>query len=421
MKQRAVVILQIACILLTLHVPSNAQVLWVGGSYMEQLRRAEAALPSLAADANIQPPGSETGTALRKASSAFQKLGNWRAFVGDHDGAIAAYDFQRTRPPHLKGKAADLQAIDEAVADDAIQAIVAEARTKRVVLLNEAHNISMHRAFAQKLAAELRKIGYGYLAAETFRNDDGPVPPSTYVGLTSGFFTLDPVFAGFVNSAIADGWKLVSYEHGTQDVTGSFAERIAARETGQARNLVDRIFSKDKEARVLIFVGYGHLYKSPNGAAPVMMGEHLRRMTGLDMLHVDQTHFFAHPKREDESPLYEALLAKASGKNAPFTLRAKDGTYPILEGMGGRVDMQVVFPRYAIQFGRPEWLGTLAGRAPRDIPPGLLPKTGRRLVMAYRKSDGPDAVPADNVLVEAGKPVPKLMLPKGEFRIAVED
>ena len=93
----------------------------------------------------------------------------------------------------------------------------------------------------------------------------------------------------------------------------------------------------------------------------------------------------------------------------------------MLHGMAEYTDMQVVFPRYSMRHGRPEWLETLAGRTPRDIPPAMLPVSGRRLVQAYRLPGGPHAIPTDNVLVEAGKPVPKLMLPKGEFRFAVED
>jgi hypothetical protein len=171
---------------------------------------------------------------------------------------------------------------------------------------------------------------------------------------------------------------------------------------------------------VLIFVGLGHLYKSalPNGM--VMMGTHLRQMTNLDMLHVDQTVFHAHPQRSAESPLYDVLLAKPHA-NAPFVLRTKGGAHAVLHGAETRVDMQVVFPRYAVRHGRPEWLETLAGRKPREIPSTMLPSSGRRLIQAYRISGGPDAVPTDNVLVEAGKPVPKLMLPKGEFRFVSED
>lgn len=85
----------------------------------------------------------------------------------------------------------------------------------------------------------------------------------------------------------------------------------------------------------------------------------------------------------------------------------------------GRVDMQVIYPRYAFHDGRPDWLRTLAGRSPRPVPAALLPQQGRRIVKALRVGAPQDAVPADVVLVEAGKPV--LMLPPGEVRYVYEE
>jgi hypothetical protein len=138
------------------------------------------------------------------------------------------------------------------------------------------------------------------------------------------------------------------------------------------------------------------------------------------MLHVDQIPFYAHPDRARETRMYAALIEKFPSTE-PFVLRAADGSHPVLLGMQGRVDMQVIFPRYASHDGRPDWLRTLAGRSPRPIPAELLPTQGRRLIKAFRAADRPDAVPADMVLVEAGKPAPALMLPPGEFRYAYED
>lgn len=414
MKPVAKVVLTVTGILIALHAPGYAQRL--PDSYMASLRIAEAGVPTPAELAD-----GDAGTLLKNASSQMGWLATVRAFTGDTEGAIAAFDLPYL-PTHGTGpgKAEDLKAIDDGTVVDAVQAIVAAARSKRVVLINEAHHVSMHRAFAHRLAVELRKIGYTHLAAETFSEPEHGRTMKGYVNLGFGTYTRDPVYADFVNQAMADGWKIVSYEAAPASEAGTREERIAVREREQAQNLVDRIFAKDKEAKVLIFVGYGHLYKSrlPNGM--MMMGAHLREMTGFDMVHVDQTKFHAHPIRGAESPLYKALLSK-SHANAPFVLRTKDGGPAILNGAGKFVDMQVVFPRYVERDGRPEWLETLAGRTPRDIPPALLPTSGRRLIKAYRLSDGTDAVPTDNVMVEAGKPVPKLMLPKGDFRFAFED
>src|SRR5205823_3281384 len=161
------------------------------------------------------------------------------------------------------------------------------------------------------------------------------------VTLESGYYTRDPVFAGFVNSALADGWKLVSYEHSTELSTETDPrKRLDERERGEARNLVDRILAKDKNAKVLVYVGYGHLQKMrperPDGL--VLMGEYLRRMSGVPTLHVDQRAFYTHPDRADEGPLYPLLLDKFPSTQ-PFVLRSPDGGFPVLAGWQGSVDM----------------------------------------------------------------------------------
>jgi hypothetical protein len=400
--------------------PAQAQ---TPDSYLQRLKDAEAGIAALPADAWNASRTPQQNEAILPFSAALQRLGTERAFTGDTAGAIAAFDaVNRTR---RKLDPAEAKIVDDASVEDAVQAIVAQARTRRVVLLNEGHNMPMHRAFSQRVARELRKIGYSYLACETFDLDSAQAFAAGYPNQNGGYYTRDPVFGAWIAEAIADHWKLVAYEKETPRGL-PIEQALLLREEGQARNLVERIFARDKDAKVLIHVGYGHLYKGsvklPSGADRMLMGEYLRRMTGLDMLHVDQTRFYAHPEAADESPLYARMLAKP-GTQAPFVLRSQQGEYAVLHGMKGRVDMQVVFPRYVFSDsnGRPEWLTSLAGRTPHAIPAALLPATGRRAVLAYRAGEPADAVPADVVLVEAGKPVPKLMLPKGEYRFAAED
>ncbi len=85
--------------------------------------------------------------------------------------------------------------------------------------------------------------------------------------------------------------------------------------------------------------------------------------------------------------------------------------------------MQVVHPSYKIDpiTHRYAWLSKLAELSPSDMPQHLLPKQGRRVIYAYRINETVSAVPVDAVIVEAGKPAPKLMLPKGEFRFEFEE
>ena len=392
-------------------------------TYLARLQQAEAATAALPAAAFGPAGDAALDKLVLQHRGPLGLLGTARSMVGDTEGALATFDVLRRRQlRHTAAVLAQMSHLENAAAEDAIAAIVREARTKRVVLINEAHHVPLHRAFAQRLAAELRKVGYTYLAAETF-TEAGVAATSgrRYIGRRIGFYTEEPVFAGFVNAALADGWKLVPYEfeggHGAPP-----AEQFRMREEGQARNLVERIFAKDKDAKVLIHVGYGHLYKSSPGGKEdrMMMGGYLRRMTGLPMLHVDQTNFFAHPDPADENPLYAPLLAKYPS-NAPFILKNKDGSYPVLLGLGELVDMQVIHPRYPVRDGRPGWLASLAGRSAQPVPANLLPASGRRVLKATPAAAPADAVPVDIIMVEAGKAVPKFMLANEAHRFSVEE
>jgi hypothetical protein len=60
-------------------------------------------------------------------------------------------------------------------------------------------------------------------------------------------------------------------------------------------------------------------------------------------------------------------------------------------------------------------------RSPHPLPEGICGKATRCLVKARPVKEGEDAIPIDQILVEAGKPVPALMLPAGEFVIRAED
>ncbi|MGV7209684.1 hypothetical protein ACLB1G_17710 [Oxalobacteraceae bacterium A2-2] len=380
-------------------------------SRMEGLRAAQAELIKAQ---TAQPPQS-----AGVIGSRFQDYGWRQSLVGDVAGALDSLDMDnQIRYPNRAARPADPAVLDGVVAEDAIKAIVAAARDKRAVLINESHHVPMHRAFTQKLAAELRKIGYTYLACETFSTAVEAQPK--YVTSTTGYYTNEPVFAGFINAAIADGWTLVPYETEQHDSSLPPDERMRAREVQQAKNIYERIFAKDSKAKVLVHVGYGHLTKI-GGPTFSPMGMLLARRLGEGAtLHIDQTALIAHRDVAREDTYYRPLLAKLRPAE-PVVLVRGDGKPAVMPSKANQVDMQVLFPDYGLADGRPQWLSTLAGRQPQPIPAALLPASGQRLILAYSKDAGPDAVPIDAVVVEAGKPVPSLMLPKGEVRLTTQD
>lgn len=362
-------------------------------------------------------------------------LGTDKSFVGNTEGAMQDFsrsdriyhddDAERSKKSGKADTSAQTDSVDEiiqnkiapAIAEDALTAILREARGKQVVILNEAHHVPMHRAFAMLLARELRKIGFEYLACETFLGEDLSPLAKNYVNDRTGYYTAEPMYANFLRDAIKQNWKFISYE--------ASLPLANQRESKQAKNLVDRIFKKNPKARVFIYVGYSHANEFPEAVSDndeSKMAAQLKRLTGIDPLTIDQTTLFQQYDTQRQFDLYQAALKKQPGNKA-FVLMSGENTYLKLAIPEARVDMQVVHPVYRIdaKTGRPSWLSSMAGFTPYPIPKELLPEKGQRAIYAYHLKDPLDAIPADVIVVEAGKPAPKLMLPKGEFRFAVED
>lgn len=315
-----------------------------------------------------------------------------------------------------------------AVCGDAIEEIVRRARSTSIVILNEAHHSPRDRAFALEVARALRPFGYSVLAAEAFTNtspgDGSPVPSPIdalardgFARRNTGTYTDDPVYADFVRQALRLGYRPIAYEvTGPQRSAGS---GIEVREQAQADNLMSGVFSRDPKAKALIFVGFSHAAERPLAAGEARttewMAARLKRMTGVDPLTIDQTGI-SDTSRELAMREAHALVA-TSGDRSTVLLQ---GGRPVLFGeYADVVDLQVIHPRRSYVSGRPRWLARM-GRKPTDVPRAYLPTTGRRLVQAFAADAPPDAVPLDQVIVEAGVKPPKMMLPVARVRYEVQ-
>jgi hypothetical protein len=273
-------------------------------------------------------------------------------------------------------------------------------------------------AISMRLAKALRKIGYEYLACETFMIDDGHVLSNGYVAMKTGVYSSESAYVNFLTDALADGWKFVSYEpSGSDDV----------REYGMASNIVDRIFKKSPSAKVFIYAGYSHAKKIPvsrTNTDASKLAAQLTRLTGIDPLTINQTTLYAHYDSAQQARYYDHALKRLRGKTSAVLVGA-DGKGIKLGVDDQAYDFEVVHPRYATDPAtmRPEWMSApaLGNLKPRDIPAELLPKKGRRLIYAYRAGSPRDAAPFDSVIVSAGESAPKLMLPEGEFALEYED
>jgi hypothetical protein len=344
------------------------------------------------------------------------------SFVGDEPGTLAAFDRVQSR----RHAALEASPVDTAEALDAIPAIVAAAKGRHIVILNESHHAPRHRAFALELARGLRGEGFDTLAAETFQDVAGTTERG-YPTASTGFYTAEPVFGELVRGALELGYRLVAYEHVSHgfDPEMDPLARINEREIGQAQNLVERVFDADPDARLFVYVGYSHAtetWDDPGGERELAwMAARLADATGHDPLTIDQTTGGMRSEPALEDPHWRR--ADAAGRLDGPKLFRVDGEPFVTGDYAGKVDLQVFHPRTTRVHGRPDWLAH--GRRAVAVPDGLvaqLPADERALLQAFHAGEGADAIPADQFLVAAGEraDLPRFLLSPGEYRLAMQ-
>lgn len=328
-------------------------------------------------------------------------------------------------PPRLSPNRQDLPAetaakMKRARVEAALPVIVAAARRTRIVILNEAHHSPRDRLFALQVARALRPLGYDILAAEAFNNYPEPLERMArerFPRRGTGTYLKEPVFGDFVRQALALGYTPVAYEQ-TPDQRRAGPPGIPGREQAEAENLA-AIVRAHPGHKFFIYVGFSHLAEAPvdqGAGADEWMAARLRKMIAVDPLTVEQT-TLAEDSTFGQGRQAWALAAPRVRRTSILRV---DGRPYAFGPYAAAVDLQVVHPAARFVEGRPDWLLAM-GRSPRPVPAGLMPPQGRRLVQAFLASEPEDAVPLDQVVVEAGKPAPPLMLPPGRIRFAVQD
>jgi hypothetical protein len=361
---------------------------------------------------------------------AVQVVGTQASYVGRYREALDSFD---RRDLDLKpGKPGSLDGYEHR---DAVEAVLKQAGKRQVVMVNEAHHVPMHRAFSLALLEGLYQRGFRYFAAETLTVKDPDLQARGYPTLQTGYYTVEPLYAELVRTALRLGYRVVPYEAEDSTPPGKSDDPNAAqnaREEGQAKNLRDRILAKDPQAKVVVHAGYGHISKragtyvvrGEKKGEVLLMAGYFRRLTGIDPLSVDQTLMSEHSKPEREWPDYRLALEKGLVKERPVVLRgAKEGEFFVPVSARKNYDLVVFHPRSRYEDGRPTWLALGGRRRPHPVREAPRPPEGGSLLAQafYAKEDAGKAVPADQVEYRAGEPGPVLWLPAGEFRVRVVD
>ena len=315
-----------------------------------------------------------------------QYLSWYQSFVGDYVGAHDSYSIRQ------------LPASDDAPSPmsgnwkprPALEAIAELAKGRKAVFFNEAHNVPLTRTLTVELLQKLREDGYTHFAAETLYSTDKELQQRGYPIEGSGFYTVEPICAEMVRSAIKLGFKVVAYEteqEGNGDV----------REHAQARNLQDRVFRQDPDARLVVNAGYAHIQENGRYLGGRSMAQHFRKLTGIDPLTIEQTMLLEHPPGTENHPYYRATVDKLKPRQ-PIVFEDRGGKPWSLKPKA--YDVSVFFPVDEIREGRPTWADLDGLRRPYSVNGTFCQGQFPCLVEARYAEEGKDAIPADRLVLD---------------------
>lgn len=338
------------------------------------------------------------------------------AMVGDEEGATSPRPPRTTIPDEL-----------ELTASPAIATIVERVRDAQVVILNEAHNISGHRAFVEQVLRALRPHGFSVFAAETFnwqRDWGAPVQdlrPGAPFLHQHGTYSRDPVYAEAARAALELGYRLAGYEiTRAQSVVADDApwqEKINEREEAQARNLIANVLEPDPTARVVVLCGLNHVTEAPIDELE-WFASRFKRLSGIDPLTIEQSANWPAFDPANDAAATRAVLERLA-PSEPVAVFEPTGRAFTVDPYSDRVDLSVFHPRIAAVNGRPGWLAadpTRRATSVRFKAPG-----GPALIQAIRWTEGMGAVPSDHCLVAPDQTGATLYLRPNDYLIRIEN
>jgi hypothetical protein len=347
------------------------------------------------------------------AKSFNDNFSQYLSFAGDYSMAIA---YSRKNYDTLSAT------IKTAIADTirnmkgiqyvpAKEAIISNAAHYQVIMINEAHDKPVHRAFTCSLLEDLYKAGYRYLAMEMLNNFSNHCLDS--LNVFTGYYTNEPVAGELVRKALQLGYRLISYED-----TAISSHTGTQRDSIQAQNIY-AVLKKDPAAKILVHAGYAHISEEILGDY-IPMARWFKTISGINPFTVQQTSMTEGSNFAYGETFYEIFNEKFT-INSPSVIFQNKRPFDPLEEKG--YDVIVMHPVTTYKFNRPDWLSLNGERKATFIQP-----TEKMLffVQAYYENEYDKEglsflVPADQTYITTPEGYYCLYLRKGKYKIVLRN
>ncbi|PHN07347.1 hypothetical protein [Flavilitoribacter nigricans] len=232
--------------------------------------------------------------------------------------------------------------------------ILRRAANERIVLINESHINPRHRHFTKDLLSGLRAVGFQYFGLEALSNCaslpeefpcDNELNERGYplYSKASGSYVREPQMSRLIREAHRLGFQLFAYENFGDDRDSMQAVYIA------------KVIEQDPDARIVVLCGFDHnievLDSEARSRYQKRMAYHLKRMTGIDPLTINQ-YLLSETHDGMATGLYRMI-----NLTQPSVFTDEQGKlFSGWPGTDDRFDMLVYHPRTQYVLERPVWL-----------------------------------------------------------------
>jgi hypothetical protein len=175
-----------------------------------------------------------------------------------------------------------------------IDDLLKRADSAQIVMFNEVSNCPQHRYLVGTLLGKFYQKGFRYLGLEALKNDS-LLTKRGFPTSVNGFYLREPVMANLVRAALKMGFKVFGYDSKFDDT----------RDIDQAKNIYDKTFSKDHDAKVLILSENDHIDRKN-------MAGRFETISGITPLTIDQTYTYLH-HLNNENKKDEAYIIQDNG------------------------------------------------------------------------------------------------------------
>ncbi len=186
---------------------------------------------------------------------------------------------------------------------DAKKYILERARHQKVVMINEAHNKPLHRAFTASLLEDLYALGFRYFAMEAL--NQFPNASLKQVNILTGHYTCEPMAGELVRKAISIGFTLVAYDD------SAYLHTTNQRSYAEADN-INQVLKKDPTAKILVYTGYANNEEGATSDDRIPMAAYFKIISGIDPLTIDQSELTEQSTSEYGSAIYDQINQKFS-------------------------------------------------------------------------------------------------------------